>query len=108
MTYFDFTTQSDTTQLTQSHHNCIDTWACTHRSNSKILQRSSLSSEFVNYFLDDLRSDRLLLPNGVAFRPLRRLDNILGTRVIKRIWVVSRKKGVESFQGGMHHDQNRV
>ena len=25
---FDFTTQSDTTQLTQSHHNCVDTWAC--------------------------------------------------------------------------------
>ena len=28
ISYFDFTTQSDTTQLTQSHHNCIDTWAC--------------------------------------------------------------------------------
>ena len=26
--HFDFTTQSDTTQLTQSHHNCVDTWAC--------------------------------------------------------------------------------
>ena len=24
----DYTTQSDTTQLTQPHHNCIDTWAC--------------------------------------------------------------------------------
>ena len=23
----DYTTQSDTTQLTQPHHNCIDTWA---------------------------------------------------------------------------------
>ena len=28
ITNFDFTTQSDTTQLTQSHHNCVDTWAC--------------------------------------------------------------------------------
>jgi len=27
-THFDFTTQSDTTQLTQSHHNCVDIWAC--------------------------------------------------------------------------------
>ena len=27
-TNFDFTTQSDTTQPSQSHHNCVDTWAC--------------------------------------------------------------------------------
>ena len=27
MANFDFTTQSDKTQLTQSHHNCVDTWA---------------------------------------------------------------------------------
>ena len=43
-----------------------------------------------------------LLHNGVA---LRRLDDILGTRVVKRIWAVNRNKRVEPVQGGMHHDQ---
>ena len=26
--HFDYTSQLDTTQLSQSHYNCVDTWAC--------------------------------------------------------------------------------
>ena len=59
-------------------------------------------------FGKEIRADWLLLHNGVALPPFRRLDNILGTRVIKRIWSVNRNKRVEPFQGGMHHDENRV